>query len=95
MIFNRTVSTLPVTGAIQHRKRFKKLRKFIIGRDVKCDHIETDLMHIAEHICGVPRKIADAILQHSSWEVVHEEVAEKSWINHVQLGRTWHLGSDF
>lgn len=36
-------------------------------------------MHIAEHICGVPRKIADAILQHSSWEVVHEEVAEKSW----------------
>ncbi|RXW17820.1 hypothetical protein EST38_g8038 [Candolleomyces aberdarensis] len=53
-----------------------ELRKFM-GGDVKRDHIETDLIYVAEHLCGVPKKIAEAILQHSGWEVVDEEVAEK------------------
>ncbi|KAJ2917080.1 hypothetical protein MD484_g3352, partial [Candolleomyces efflorescens] len=54
-----------------------ELQKFVAGRDGKRDRVETDLKHIAEHICGVPRHIAHAIFHHSGWEVVHEELAEK------------------
>lgn len=76
---------MPITD---HLVEDLEIHKFI-RQNVKRDHIQTDLLRVAEHLCGVPKTVAEVILRRSDWELVDEQVAEnyKSALASYRLGK--------